>query len=164
MNTYIALLRGINVGGHNKILMADLKVLFEKLNLKNSQTYIQSGNVCFQSMDENTSNLETLINNQILKQYGFDIPVIVKTKKELKSIFSDCPFPEDKKTNSHFMLLKNEPNKELIKQASSIEYQNEEFFITKSCIYFYCSSGYGRTKFNSNFFERKLNFFHLTYF
>ena len=156
MNTYIAFLRGINVGGHKKILMADLKILFETLNFQNVQTYIQSGNVVFQSTDESIVSLENTIKNLIVNQYGFYVPVIVKTKKKLKSIFDDCPFPEDKKKNSYFMLFLDSPNEELIDEMSVIKYPNEEFYITKNCIYFYCSSGYGSTKFNSNFFEKKL--------
>ena len=149
-------MRGINVGGHKKILMADLRDFLENLNLKNVQTYIQSGNIVFQSSELNSTSLETLIENQILKQYGFDVPVLVKIQQELKSIFDSCPFSEDKKVNSYFMLLLTSPKEELIEEMSLINYPNEEFYITKNCIYFYCSIGYGRTKFNSNFFEKKL--------
>ena len=61
MESYIALLRGINVGGHKKILMADLRELFEKLNFKNVKTYIQSGNVVFHSTEEKIDVLESKI-------------------------------------------------------------------------------------------------------
>ena len=71
MNTYIALLRGINVGGHKKILMADLRNLLEKLNFKNVQTYIQSGNVVFQSSDVSTAFLETIIKKSNTKTIWF---------------------------------------------------------------------------------------------
>lgn len=156
MKTFIALLRGINVGGHKKILMADLRNHLEQLNFKNVQTYIQSGNVVFQSSDKDVEALENAIKNQILKKYGFEVPVVVKSQQELKSIFDNCPFSEDKKKNSYFMIFLESPKEELIKEMSLIKYPNEEFYMTKNCIYFYCSLGYGRTKFNSNFFERKL--------
>lgn len=156
MKTFIALLRGINVGGHKKILMADLRIHLEQLNFKNVQTYIQSGNVVFQSSDKDVEALENAIKNQILKKYGFEVPVVVKSQQELKSIFDNCPFSEDKKKNSYFMIFLESPKEELIKEMSLIKYPNEEFYMTKNCIYFYCSLGYGRTKFNSNFFERKL--------
>jgi len=84
-------LRGINVGGHKKILMADLRDFLENLNLKNVQTYIQSGNIVFQSSELNSTSLETLIENQILKQYGFDVPVLVKIQQELKSLRNEKP-------------------------------------------------------------------------
>ena len=136
--------------------MADLKILLETLNFQNVQTYIQSGNVVFQSSDESIVTLENTIKDQIVNQYGFDVPVIVKTQKELKSIFDDCPFSEDKKKDSYFMIFLKSPKEELIKDMNALKYPKEEFYITKNCIYFYCSSGYGRTKFNSNFFEKKL--------
>ena len=136
--------------------MADLRNHLEQLNFKNVQTYIQSGNVVFQSSDKDVEALENAIKNQILKKYGFEVPVVVKSQQELKSIFDNCPFSEDKKKNSYFMIFLESPKEELIKEMSLIKYPNEEFYMTKNCIYFYCSLGYGRTKFNSNFFERKL--------
>ena len=67
MTTYIAILRGINVSGKNKILMQDLKLIFESLHFKNVQTYIQSGNVVFEAKSE--KNLATLIQQKIKDQY-----------------------------------------------------------------------------------------------
>ena len=156
MNTYIALLRGINVGGHKKILMADLRKLLEKLNFKNIKTYIQSGNVVLQSSEEDVTSIESKIKNQILKQYNFEVPVLVKTRKEFNSIIDACPFSEDEKEKSYFLLLYSNPDDELVQITNLISYPNEEFSIAENCIYFYSSIGYGRTKFGNNFFERKL--------
>ena len=156
MKTYIALLRGINVGGHKKILMADLRNLLEKSNFKNIQTYIQSGNVVFQSSIDDISSIENSIKDQLLKKYGFEVPVIVKAKQEFNSIFIDCPFSEVKKKNSYFMLLLTEPREDLIKEISLIKYPNEEFYITKKCIYIYYTTGYKNAKCGNNFFEKKL--------
>ena len=156
MNIYIALLRGINVGGHKKILMADLRNLFEKLNFKNVQTYIQSGNIIFQSSMDDIPSIENTIKNQILKQYGFTVPVLVKTHQELKSIFDACPFSEDKKKESYFQLLYSKPDEALVQATNLINYLDEEFIITNKCVYFYSSIGFRKTKFGNNFFERKL--------
>jgi len=76
MNTYIALLRGINVGGHKKILMADLKLLLDSIGLQNVQTYIQSGNVVFKSKED--THLATKIAEGIKIEYGFFVLVLVK--------------------------------------------------------------------------------------
>jgi uncharacterized protein (DUF1697 family) len=76
MNTYIALLRGINVGGHKKILMTDLKLLLDSIGLQNVQTYIQSGNVVFKSKED--THLATKIAEDINIKYGFFVPVLVK--------------------------------------------------------------------------------------
>lgn len=156
MKTYIALLRGINVGGHKKILMRELRELLSKVGLEDVQTYIQSGNVILQSPEENMEKLELKIHDAIKKHFGFEVPVLVKTPGELQQTFDDCPFPEEKKVNSYFTMLYTVPDKELVEGVSQISYPNEEFVITESCIYFYCSVGYGNAKFNNNFFERKL--------
>lgn len=156
MNTYVALLRGINVGGHKKILMADLRVLLENINLKNIQTYIQSGNVVFQSSNDDIISIENTIKDQILKQYGFEVLVLVKTHSELKSIFDKCPFLKEKREASYFMLLLTSPNDKLIKEVSLLKYPNEEFIITKNCVYIHYSTGYGKAKCGNNFFENKL--------
>ena len=156
MKTFIALLRGVNVGGHKKIPMAELRELLTKVGLKHVQTYIQSGNVVFQSSEENIEKLEIKIHDAINKHFEFKVPVSVKTPEGLQRIFDDCPFPEEKKVNSYFTVLYTVPDKNLVEGVSQISYPNEEFIITEWCIYFYCSVGYGNAKFNSNFFERKL--------
>ncbi len=86
MNKKIAILRGINVGGKRNILIADLKFLYEKLELSNVKTYIQSGNIIFNSNKEN-SELEKELEQNITEKYGFNVPVIVRkvfTQKNFK--------------------------------------------------------------------------------
>ena len=95
MNRYIALLKGINVGGHKKVPMVDLRNLLTTAGLQNVQTYIQSGNVVFHS-SKNASELETKIQNVISAQFGFDVFVIVKTNNELQTIFDNSPFLKEK--------------------------------------------------------------------
>jgi len=154
MKTYIALLRGINVGGHKKVPMATLRELLTKCGLKNVQTYIQSGNVIFQS--EKANELEEIIKKSILDYFGFEVSVIVKTPSELQNILDDCPFQKDKKEHSFFIILNKIPDAELVKDAQQISFENEEIVIKKDALYFYCSTGYGKSKFNMNTFERKL--------
>lgn len=156
MKSYIALLRGVNVGGQKKILMAGLRKILSKEGLSNVETYIQSGNVIFQSSEEKTQNLELKIHESIKKYFSIEVPVLVISPKELKQIFDDCPFPEEKKRSSYFTMIYNVPDKTLVDEVSKLSYANEEFVITRQCIYFYSSIGYGRAKCNNNFFERKL--------
>ena len=156
METYIALLRGINVSGQKKIPMAELRELLSKPGLKNVQTYIQSGNVIFQSSEENIQKLELKIHDAIKKHFGFEVPILIKTPKDLQRIFDDCPFPEDQKANSYFTMLYAIPDKILIDEASKASYPNQVFIIRNDCSYFYCSMGYGKAKYSNNFFERKL--------
>lgn len=156
MKTYIALLRGINVGGQKKILMAELREILSKSGLMNIQTYIQSGNIIFESRESDTQKLELSIHKRIKTHFGFDVPVLVLSSTELQKIFDDCPFSEVKKSESYFMLLYAIPDKNLVEEISKLSYEKEDFVITNSCIYFHSSIGYGNTKFNNNFFERKL--------
>ena len=156
MEVYIALLRGVNVGGKNKILMAELRELFEVIGLLNVKTYIQSGNIVFTSKEKSCSQLEIQIKDAIQSRFNLDVPVLVKTKSDLQQVFNDCPFSEDKKQKSYFSMLYQVPNENLINEASKIKYENEEIVLASNCVYFYSSIGYGKTKYNNNFFERKL--------
>lgn len=156
MISYIALLRGINVGGHKKIPMADLRELLANLGLKNVQTYIQSGNVVFKSTEKNAQKLEKVIYNAIRSHFGFEVPVLIKTTQDIQRIFKACPFSEEEKKASYFMMLSDTPDQDLIKKASEKVYEGEVYKIINDCIYLYCDKGYGRAKFNMNFFERQL--------
>jgi uncharacterized protein (DUF1697 family) len=159
MNTYISLLKGINVGGHKKVPMAKLRELLTKSGFENVQTYIQSGNIIFQSSEENTQNIEKTIKHAILDYFGFEVSVLVLTRHHLKRIFDGSPFSEEKKKASYFMMLHDAPEKDLVKDASEKIYEGEEYEIIKDCIYYYCEKGFGQAKFNANFFERKLKTF-----
>ncbi|MCL6294030.1 DUF1697 domain-containing protein [Jejuia spongiicola] len=156
MNTYIALLKGINVGGHKKVPMEELRELLAISGLKNIKTYIQSGNVVFQSSDTSTQNIEKMMQSAIISHFDFEVSVLVRTRKHLQTIFNNCPFSEEKKIKSYFTMLHNLPEEELVKIASEKVYEGEEYYIINDCIYFYCEKGYGKAKFNMNFFERKL--------
>lgn len=156
MYTYIALLRGINVSGQKKIPMAELRELLGNSGLENVQTYIQSGNVIFQSEKADIKALEGTIHEAIKSHFGFDVPILVVTPKELQQIFDDAPFPQNEKEKSYFMFLYEEPDKILVDQVRQLNYPNEVFKITDNCVYFYCSTGYGKAKCSNNFFERKL--------
>lgn len=94
MTIYIALLRGINVGGHNKIKMADLRKMLEGMGLARVQTYIQSGNVLFESADSKET-LQVQMEQGIQEAFGFPITVILRTSQEIEGIVRHCPFTEE---------------------------------------------------------------------
>ncbi|MBM7691574.1 uncharacterized protein (DUF1697 family) [Peribacillus deserti] len=91
MTIYIALLRGINVGGKNKIKMTDLREALGALGLERIQTYIQSGNVLFES-EEEEAVLRQRIEQQVEKVFGLSIKVILRMSEEMKKILASCPF------------------------------------------------------------------------
>ena len=156
MTTFVALLKGINVGGHHKIPMAELRQLLTKEGFRNVQTYIQSGNVIFQASDK-IEGIEDKIQKSIHAHFGFEVSVIVKTHEELEAIFEACPFSNEKKEKSYFIMFSRIPDNELVEEVSKITFENETFVIKNDCLYFYNSAGYGQAKFNMNSFERKLN-------
>lgn len=93
MTTYIALLRGINVGGNRIIKMLDLKAMFQSLGVNNVRTYIQSGNVVFENDELPENLLSGTIERQIKEVFGFDVPVIIRTVEEMEQVIANNPFP-----------------------------------------------------------------------
>lgn len=154
MNRYIALLRGINVGGQKKILMADLRALLESQGFNNVVSYIQSGNLLFSS-SENTDHAHR-IQKAIIDKYGWEVPVLITTPDHIKKQLDACPFPSPAKENSYFVLFNDTPSKEQLESIEDISYPGEEFVVGDHCIYLYCEAGYGRAKLSNNFFEKKL--------
>ncbi|UCH66240.1 MAG: DUF1697 domain-containing protein [Ignavibacterium sp.] len=157
METYIAMLRGINVSGQKKIKMTDLKTHLQELNFKDVQTYIQSGNAVFNYIKSNPKKLESKIAQKILKEYSFEVSVIVKTRDELKNVLKSNPFTKDKDLNRLYVtFLSDEPAKENLKNLEGINHSPEEYILKGKIIYFYSPHGYGKAKMNNNFFENKL--------
>lgn len=92
MTTYIALLRGINVGGNKIIKMLDLKAMFRTLGFENVRTYIQSGNVVFESDEGSESLLTGVIERKIHEVFGFEVSVIIRTLAEMENVIANDPF------------------------------------------------------------------------
>lgn len=154
MTRYVALLRGINVGGHRKIKMVELKALFERLGCTDVVTYIQSGNVVFTAQD--SSNLAQKISAEIRNDRGWEVPVVVLTAEVLQSIMEHCPFPPEQKKESYFALLHSIPAAELAEQLQHIEIKDELFSYSDHCVYFFCAKGYRNATLNNNWLEKKL--------
>lgn len=146
--SYVALLRGINLGKINKVDMKSLKQLFEQLGFEQVQTYIQTGNVLFNSLILNEQQIE----EKLQHTYHFEIPVIVRTKAEL---LSAVQHPVVEKDNVYFMFLKNKLTEQQQKDLKAIV--KEEFAILNDdTIVINLSNNYHQTKYTNAFFERKL--------
>ncbi len=160
MKIYISILRGINVGGHKSIKMDVLKKLYSDLLLENIQTYIQSGNVVFQSYNTKSEDLAALISNKIQKEFGFTVPVIVLDKNEFKDIIENNPFVYDEAkdiTKLCITFLASKPKQFDLEAIKLKQTQKEEFQITEKAIYMYCPNGFATTKLTITFFEKQLN-------
>lgn len=159
METYIAILRGINVSGYKMIKMNELRHLFGKLKFKNVRTYIQSGNVVFECNKTSREGLQKTIEKKIVDTFGFEVPVIVKEKVEIEQVLKDNPFVNERNediTKLHVTFLAKEPEEENINKIKKLKYDPDEFIISGKGIYLFCPDGYGNTKLNNGFFEAKL--------
>jgi uncharacterized protein (DUF1697 family) len=158
MQTYIAILRGINVSGHKIIKMAELRDHLASLGFSNLATYIQSGNIVFQAKTESNSVLEEKIHQIIKDNFGFDVPVIVRTLQEWEQVVKQFPFNMEE-TDIRCVgvsFLKEEPTH--FEQADYEKYKaaEDEIVISKKEIYLLIPDGFGNSKLTINVFEKKL--------
>ncbi|MCZ8517840.1 DUF1697 domain-containing protein [Paenibacillus filicis] len=161
MTIYIAFLRGINVGGHNKIKMAELKNIFQSIGCKRVQTYIQSGNVLFESA-EDADTLRKRIEQETAKVFSFTLTVILRTSLELERIIENCPFTEavlkeaevstDVET-FYVSILLEPPTQEGIKQVSAFQNENDEFRINGREVYLLLRDGVRNSKLANNLYK-----------
>jgi uncharacterized protein (DUF1697 family) len=160
MTAYISILRGINVSGHKKILMSDLKTLFENLGFISVSTYIQSGNVIFQSTEKLTpGQVAEKIGNAIFQKYQFEVPVIVRTFSEMKKTLSSNPFMGNTEINIeklHVTFLSAIPGQEYIPVLMKYDFPPDKFVVIGKDVFLYCPESYGDTKLSNAFFENKL--------
>jgi len=157
---YVAVLRGINVSGQKSIKMADLKILFESLGFENIQTYVQSGNVIFDSAIKSAEKLMQLIEGVIEKKYKFYVPVLIRSKNELKKIIDACPFGSvdlsSDGTKVLLTFLSSKPKAVNIKAIQEHVALPEQLIVQGKEVYLYCPNGYGKSKLSNNFLEKKL--------
>ncbi|KAA0992388.1 DUF1697 domain-containing protein [Dyadobacter aurulentus] len=158
-STYVAILRGINVSGHNLIKMPALVSLLEKEGFEDCKTYIQSGNVLFNTEKADEQKVSARIKTAIENAFGYDVPVIVLSLAALRSVLEQNPFLElqhEDITKLHATFLSEIPDKEAFGKIDGDKYKPDEFILVGNTIYLFCPDGYGRTKLNNNFFENKL--------
>lgn len=160
MPTHVAMLRGINVSGHKVIKMDQLRASFAALGFSNIKTYVQSGNVVFEAAKDSAASLSKQIEEKILRDFGFSVPVFLKTAKELEEIIKRNPFltdPAIDHSKLHVTFLSDTPPKTALEQLQPLAIKPEQFHIMGREIYLYCPNGYGRTKLSNSAIEKKLS-------
>jgi len=159
MKTYIALLRGINVSGHKLIKMELLRNVLHELDFKNISTYIQSGNILFQSDIDDKAKLGHQISGIIVKHFGFDVPVTVVTPDELRKIIKDNPYAGQKiedPAQPYVAFLSEAPTVHALDLFKVIDFKNDTFITIDKTMYLFYADSAGNTKLSNAIIESKL--------
>lgn len=162
MTAFVSLFRGINVGGHHKVRMSELKDLHESLGLRDVLPYIQSGNVIFQSDDADMARLQKQIEDSFEKKFDFHAEVIVRNSAELRDIIANNPFQGQQGKESKWvvvMFLAARPGNTAQEDLLKTYVGPEELFIIDKELYIYYANGIGRSKLSNSFIEKKLKTF-----
>ena len=152
---YVAFLRAINVGGHAIIKMADLKKMFESAALENVQTYIQSGNVIFESDKADTDSLSKQIERQLEKAAEYKIELFVRTMREVQSIVQKCPFTAKDDEMVYVAFFNKKPTKKS-QQALMVFKSEADDFIFKGRELYILRRDREKSVFSTNFVEKTL--------
>jgi len=157
--TFVVLLRGINVGGKRKILMGDLRKLLAENGYSEIRTYIQSGNILLESdKEKDTEKIGVHIQKLIETTYGFLVPTIVLSSKALRKAHSNNPFPTPKSetTSLHLTILQSAPDSKLVETIADFDAGADRFIIENQFVYLCCEGKYHKSKLTNNFFEKRL--------
>ena len=148
MNTYIALFRGINVGGKNSLPMKELVILLADLGARNIKTYIQSGNASFQSAEKDPSQLSIQLAASIKKRHGFEPHVLMFGLDAIDRAIAENPFPEAAADpgSLHLVFLASPPRNPDLKKLDSLKTESERFHLRERVFYLHAPEGVGRSR------------------
>jgi uncharacterized protein (DUF1697 family) len=138
MTTYIALLRSINVSGHNKIKMVELKRMCELLAFHHVKTFIQSGNVVFAS-DKTADLIQAEIETALHTTFGIKTEVMIRSLDEWNRLIQNCPYVDvslGKEDSIHVSILKNPLPAKMLVQLEQTESEQDEYYLGVNAIYF----------------------------
>jgi uncharacterized protein (DUF1697 family) len=157
MTTYVAMLRGVNVSGRNRLAMEDLRTLVTSVGGTGVRTYIQSGNAVFDSR-RSPSSLVGVLQSELQNILGSEVPVLVRTKDELADVIAAGPFIGRgvDVASLHVTFLGGAPGPDAVAAAGKRRPDDDEFQVVGREVYLLCPNGYGNTKLTNAFFEKKL--------
>lgn len=159
MTTHLALLRGINVSGHNMIKMDALKTMLENIGFQNVRTYLQSGNV-FVDSEEDAAKVGFMIKQEIFKVFGHEVPAIVIAKKDLELCFANNLYLKEKDMDIkklYIVFVAIALKKESIHDLKISQFKPDEATIDDNRIYIKYAVGAGKTRLELKYIEKKLN-------
>ncbi len=155
---YVALLRGINVGGKNKLPMAKLVDLFEELGCEDVRTYIQSGNVVFEASATLAKTLPARLSTRLMKDLGLKVPVQLRSAKELGKVLGKHPLAAGVEVSAlHVMFLADRPTAAQVRKLDPDRSPGDRFTVVGREIYLCCPNGIARTKLTNAYFDSALS-------
>lgn len=156
---YAALLRGVNVGGKNKLPMKDLVVLFEQAGCTSVATYIQSGNVVFTASAALGKTLAPAISGAIEKRFGYRVPVILRTARQLSFLIRNNPYLRDNlpEKELHVYFLADIPVAQKIQSLDPARSLPNSFRVSGRDIYLHLPGGMGNSKLTNAWFDSRLS-------
>ena len=160
MTTHLALLRGINVSGHNMLKMDALKTTLEASGFENVVTYIQSGNVFVDTNEENAASVGFKIKQEIFKVFGHEVPIVVIGKSDLEACLKNNPFLKEKEVDTkklYVAFISTTLRSDSINDLKMSQVKPDEAHIDESRIYIKYAVGAGKTRFDQKYIEKKLN-------
>ncbi|WP_194851229.1 DUF1697 domain-containing protein [Nonlabens antarcticus] len=158
MIRFVGLLRGVNVGGHNKLPMASLRDALDKTSFQSITTYIQTGNIVFSSKLEE-AECEQIISEVLKSDFDLEAPVIVREQSYFETVLKANPFKTrtiDNSKSMSFGFLSEIPAQDKITVVEQMSSDLETFKIVDDVLYFYCGISLADTKFTNTWFEKKL--------
>jgi len=154
---YIALLRGINVGGNKKVAMSDLLALLQRLEFDDARTLLQSGNLVFRTAGKKAAQLERLLEKEVLERLGLETRFFVRSEEEWKSVIARNPFPtEAKRDPARLLVMFLERAVEDEETLRSAIKGRETFRADGRQLYIVYPDGSGTSKFSHAVIEKKL--------
>lgn len=145
MAEFAVFLRGINVGGHRKIPMADLRALLVGMpSVTTAQTYIASGNALIEAKGQ-ANALAQEIAHAIKDMFGFDVPVLVVEGETLRATLADCPFPRDTGKLVHAFLCYGDPQLD-VAAIGALQMPTEQVAAVGHTVWLYAPDGFGQSK------------------
>jgi uncharacterized protein (DUF1697 family) len=158
-NTYVALLRGVNVGGKHKLPMKDLVEIFTAGSCKGVRTYIQSGNAVFTCSESVFQGLRSALEKKIASRFGFPAPVVLRSREHMAQVVRNNPFLKAGKSEQalHVMFLADAPGAEAVAKLDPMRSPGDEFRVIGSEIYLHLPNGAGNSKLTNAYFDSKLS-------
>ncbi|PCI59863.1 MAG: hypothetical protein COB37_10475 [Kordiimonadales bacterium] len=148
MTVWIALFRGINVGGNNIVPMKELRTLLEGIGFSGVQTYIQSGNAVFSSSETSAEKIRTLILKSVEEKFGFTTKIMMLQRDELEAAVSANPFPEGEADPKmlHLFFLGARPENTDLAVFDQWKKDSESIALIGDVFYLHAREGIGRSK------------------